>query len=126
MVNFTAISFFFYFSIYDMLSSIGNETLTPFSLPGHLLALGYGLLNILYHYKESPIEINLILLYVISILFYVAYLNMFIFQALVFDLYWRTLTFVTDAVPVYLVCMRCISCTITIVTFLILRHADIR
>ncbi len=90
------------------------------------MAIGYGLLNIIYHYKSTPVNINIILLYVISFLFYVAYLNMYVFHFLVFDYNEWHSVFLYPDVPTYLLIMRLLACTVTIVTFLILRHADIR
>ncbi len=86
LVNLAAASFFFYFSFYDLLSTIGNGSVSGFTIPGDIIAMGYGCLNLVYHYKAQPIGIHLILLYVVSILFYTAYLNMFIFQLLIFDM----------------------------------------
>ena len=128
LVNLAAASFFFYFAFYDLLTTIGNGSASAFTIPGDILALGYGCLNLAYHYKAQPIGIHLILLYVVSILFYTAYLNMFIFQLIVFELtsWGNRSVYVNSAVPIYLVCVRLISCTVCIVTFLILRHADVK
>ena len=124
LVNLAAASFFCYFAFYDLLSTIGNGSASAFTIPGDIIAMGYGALNLAYHYKAQPIGIHLILLYVVSILFYTAYLNMFIFQFLIFDAYGDV--FVSNSVPIYLLSVRLISCTVCIVTFLILRHADVK
>ena len=125
LVNLAAASFFFYFAFYDLLSTIGNGSASAFTIPGDILAMGYGALNLAYHYKAQPIGIHLILLYVVSILFYTAYLNMFIFQFLIFDIRYDSV-YLSTSVPLYLLCMRLISCTVCIVTFLILRHVDVK
>ena len=85
LVNLAAASFFFYFAFYDLVSTISNGSASALSIPGDIMALGYGSLNLVYHYKAQPIGIHLIVLYVVSILFYTAYLCLFFFSWLVFE-----------------------------------------
>ena len=119
-----AVSFAFYFNIYDLIATITNGSRSVFSIPGNSIAILFYPLNILYHYKVKGIQINIIHLSILSLIFATGSIVLPIFHYSHFES-WRGV-YVSDSVPIYLLIVRILSSLAAVGSFLMLRYADIK
>ena len=104
---------------------------TGLDIPGDVLGFLYGLFNMIYHYKLGGFGIHLILLYIVTVLFFmVPYFTLAFINTLAAELRYSysRIIFIYDDGGLYFIftmTFRLIIALVTCVTFIMLRHRDV-
>jgi hypothetical protein len=117
-----------FYAFYHIFATIGDSTISAFTIPADILAMLYGSFNLTYHYKLKGINISLGLLIFLSIIFFIGHIslllsNFFIFET---DYYYSPFRYysTTSGFYIFTLIFRLFLAFSAFLTFILLRRRD--